>query len=847
MSIDLKTKALLMQQQRDINYSRINANPYGASGANNAAKAPDMIQTNIVGNPIAYALPDESTKNLSSSSGEDVSASGISDMLASKAISGITSQISNLAGGLGGLLNGDLSSVLGEVTKGIAPSSSLESLVQAVANPRSLTNTAVNYGNGLIQQSLENIAGLGAKCSPGCFGINLVAGADLAASASDAAELGNEPLQETSNEQATTQVMSPVLWTGGNNWFGLNYGMLSGTRTISQKMATGQSVALGCIAQDYSVIMPKLDPGAICIKGFGNNLIHWESGDRLSIKVNSEKNSNDFAYNKGGQKPNVEAKKTENGSSMFITLDGHEETMTISVMGTPEQKTSTIVITGTTIVCTTTDFIVNAEKNIIMSAGENILISAGQNISTDAQENISTSAGENIVESAGDNISNSAGSSVNLEAGSSARGGGGGAINLKVPGSSAGLTPSGMKQDAPLIEHNAPVKIVNVALEKVAAIKEMASGLKDKILGGLSDIAGELAGPIAEISKGMDMAKGAMDMAKGAMGQIQGVVGQVTGVIGQAQGIAGQIVGQAQSAIGGALGQATQGLGDIGNKIGTGLQGGIADITKNIGGITNVVSTIKDKASGAIGSAVNAATQAASGIIPKDLAKNIKVPGLDNLVKGLEAQGYVVKAEDDSDIETIELSTGSIEILSDTADLMNDSINIMSTSCDHVEDSLNDTKQLAKELIENNIKLESLLSTANMIVTGIQNNTLNIDDLNSTMTNLEAMATIIEANYTNLLTSANKLDKQLNQVNNEVDESIDVINETYDAINAVQTEIDSAIEEIEQQIKEYEEQKAAEEAAKNSLSASQEINYRKQAEAAKYVIRHQQGDDKANE
>lgn len=872
MPRDLSTQILVRQQNKDIASSQYTRNPYGATGSYSAANAVNRLQTNIVGNPTVTFPPilgggDTSSNNGNTSASNkstNVHANNLSDLansVANKAVgmaqSAVTNAVSNVVSNAMGKVNSAISGlnnagagladgiqgVLGKATDFLNNTSDIFSnlggqidvekakYTQKVYNPRSLDDGAINHRNFTLTLSSENTPPIGIF-GPGSFGKNEIAGNNATASASDAAEESG-PLQITSNQQITTQIMSPFLWTGGENWCGITYGMLSGTRTISQKLANGQSVALGCIAQDASVIEPLLDPGAVCIKGFGNNYIHWESADRLHIKVKSSKNANDFAYDKGGQKTSVEPKSTPNGSNMFITLDGHEETLTISVTGTEEQKTSTIVITGTTITCTTTDFIVNAEKNITMTAGENISMSAGKDVSTDAQENISASAGKAADTTAGE--------SVQIEAGSTGSAGLGGIINIGTPEGAISLKNGIMSQDMSFIRHNFPVDMIDKVKSGIDKIKNFKSTLKDMAMGQLKDLAGQglnqvmsaASDGIGAIQNGIGAAQNAINSAQSA---VQGAIGGVQNAIGSAvQGatssITGSITGAVQDAIGGAIGSATNAIGNISNSVQNAVGGMISNAANTVNTtVNNAIGSVTQAGTQAIQSAVNVATTAATQNI-QNLIPQVKINSLSYIINSFESRGYPIHTTDEDN--TYEpLSAGAIEILDGTAELLNEIVDVNTEVFDQTKESVSITTDAINSAVASYDMLTAFIYTAKSIIERAEQG-LSDEEATTIMANLQSMANVIDTNFNNTLNQLNTANKTLDKANNKLTDIEDVVNESAELIFDMNNDLNNAADELAKD-KAEEEAKLAEQAT--ILSESQQINYDKIDEAAQRVI-----------
>lgn len=762
-------------------------------------------------------------------------ATGTVNNIVSNAQEKVTNTLSQKVGGIAnqamGLAGNSINKVLGQATDAIngAVNDALNkfnevlggamgdinpeaaAVMQKLMDPRSLTDMAVNYGLMTLSTTPEFLTAIG-KSFPGCFGTNKVHGNDASASASDEAEGGGDnQLQDTNNTTADTQIMSPFIWTGGNNWCGINYGMVGGARVLSQKLPTGQSIAMGCVVQDPSIIKPTLDPGAICIKGFGNNQILWESADRLTVSVGSSQGSNDFAYDKGGQKTSVEPKTTPNGSNMFITLDGHEETLTISVTGTEEQKTSTIVITGTTITCTTTDFIVNAEKNITMTAGENISMTAGQTASTEAGESITNDAGEN----------------VQIKAGSTSSAGGGGVVNIATNEGAIGLMGGIMSQDMSFIKHNEPVSLLKKAKQMAEKVKDLGSNLKNMATKMIGNLVNEGLG------KAMNMAKGAMNAVQQGMSTVQNTVNNVKGAVnnvvsGVTDGLKGatnNIVGSVRDAAGGAIQSGQQALGQVTQQVQQVAGPVIQQATQTVNNLVqnNSVQKLASQATEAAAQLGNMAASATK-------INNITSGTVASMIHSLENRGYLIHANDE-DYMNLELSNGAYEILVDSADLVNESVNLAYEAFDQFNESLNISKDAIASAVSSYDMITALTYTANSIIERIENNTISADELDVAIENMESIAAVIDSAINNTEALLKNANKSLDKTTVKVNEIEDTINESAEIIYDITDELDAAEEELEE-----EKRKEEEETNTITLSESQKTNYRKIDKASQYVI-----------
>ena len=845
---DLQLQVLLAKQRQDITFSQQFSNPYGATGANSAAKAGDATQSNIINNPLTSAAPESGSSSSGGTSASSihanaymnaVHANGISDALsgikskassaiqnatnaaanvtgaiskatsaissATSAISNATSAISNGLSGLGGL--GDkakelgskqLENILGGATEklesGLKEVQNKAAMIpQAVRDPRSLTSTAINTKLGTVINAGEDLLNRGVRTSPGSLGKNQVAGAEDEASASDNSESG-EDIQQSTNEQADTQIMSPILFTAGGNWCGLNYGMLNGARTMTQKMANGRYVVTGCMSQDHSSISPILKPGAICIKGFGDNMIHWHSSDLLEIKVGSEKGSNDFNTNLGGQKPNADARQTENGSSMFINLDGHDESITISVTGTKDQKTSTIIIQGDTVTVNTTHFIVNAEEDATIDAKKTITLKAGEKIKLEAND-------------------------IEMKGGSSASASGSGSITMEAAGTAAALGAGGMTQDASKVKHNFPVKIADDIKKKIGDLKDKVNSIKEEATGALQE--------------GMNAAKDAMGQVKNAAAQAQSAVSQATAAAGNIGNAVSQQAGAIKGAVSNAAGGIAGKVSDFAknNPVSSGIKekaGGLLGQAKDvISNVKNTISSVK-KTVDNVKQIANTAISTVSNITSKVSSKEDESLGK-QYIERFKTKYKVFGNDDDTADETAtNLSNGEYELLSDVAEIVGDNIDMLADDFDNIE-STNEKLDNLDGMSDNTYDMaQAIVDAAIELETKMVNNTISVAEAYEALDNINAMTELANSEIDNTLLRSETLQKEYAKLGKTLDEHIDVLNEANDLISSVNDDIDEAMETINQEL-------AAIEEAANQPTELQSSNYRIREKAIQLV------------
>ena len=138
------------------------------------------------------------------------------------------------------------------------------------------------------------------------------------------------PEDRTYNENANSDtrpivpLTHPFIFTNAYNWCGMNYLPPVGSKVIIGFGKQHFPYILGYLSEKYMAMNPPLKPGEICIKGWGNNYIHWRWSNKIDIIANATQGSQDLDDSSGGKAANASTR-------VAIQLDADNGMLTLMV------------------------------------------------------------------------------------------------------------------------------------------------------------------------------------------------------------------------------------------------------------------------------------------------------------------------------------------------------------------------------------------------------------------------------------------------------------------------------------------------------------------------------------
>jgi hypothetical protein len=162
--------------------------------------------------------------------------------------------------------------------------------------------------------------------------------------------LSINPEEKTGSGQATTSaresvdISQPCIWTGNDNWCGINYMPPVGSRVITGQGPNGKPQIMGYLPSNYSACNPILSVGETCMKGYGNNYIHCRQSNKIDLKAWGGSGDID------PDDPN-QSKSSSSDSTVWVRLNANDGYLKLSVGG--GSNSSAIMMTNDVITITT--------------------------------------------------------------------------------------------------------------------------------------------------------------------------------------------------------------------------------------------------------------------------------------------------------------------------------------------------------------------------------------------------------------------------------------------------------------------------------------------------------------
>ena len=118
----------------------------------------------------------------------------------------------------------------------------------------------------------------------------------------------------------------PFIFANASNWCGINY-----LPPVASKVIVGfgkghTPFILGYLCENYKIMSPVLQPGEVCIKGYGNNYIHWQWSNKIEIIAGASQGTQDLDDSSGGKSANLDAR-------CRISVDGDNGSISLTVNG----------------------------------------------------------------------------------------------------------------------------------------------------------------------------------------------------------------------------------------------------------------------------------------------------------------------------------------------------------------------------------------------------------------------------------------------------------------------------------------------------------------------------------
>ena len=159
------------------------------------------------------------------------------------------------------------------------------------------------------------------------------------------------PEERTNSEYNTNdnlQIQTPnMMWTGGENWCGLNWKPPTGTRVTVTQGPNGIPQIAGTAPADASKCKPVLNVGEVCLKGYGNAYVMCRQSDKVDIVAGASAGNYDLDDPNGGKTNASDCSQMirldANGGNLLIRCTGGGGSSAISMTGTEITITSKII------------------------------------------------------------------------------------------------------------------------------------------------------------------------------------------------------------------------------------------------------------------------------------------------------------------------------------------------------------------------------------------------------------------------------------------------------------------------------------------------------------------------
>jgi len=118
----------------------------------------------------------------------------------------------------------------------------------------------------------------------------------------------------TQNERANTDTRPivdltyPFVFANAVNWCGMNYLPPVGSKVIVAFGRNDKPYILGYLVEQYKTMEPGLQPGEICIKGWGGNYIHWRWSNKIDIVATARQGAQDLDDSSGEMTANADTR-----------------------------------------------------------------------------------------------------------------------------------------------------------------------------------------------------------------------------------------------------------------------------------------------------------------------------------------------------------------------------------------------------------------------------------------------------------------------------------------------------------------------------------------------------------
>lgn len=135
-------------------------------------------------------------------------------------------------------------------------------------------------------------------------------------------------LNEMSDDDNTSTVplTYPFIFTNAKNWCGINYMPPVNSKVIIGFGKSHFPFILGYLTENYKILTPPLMPGEVCIKGWGNNYIHWQWSNKIEIVAGANQGTQDLDDSSGGKSSTADARAR-------ISVDGDNGSISLTVNG----------------------------------------------------------------------------------------------------------------------------------------------------------------------------------------------------------------------------------------------------------------------------------------------------------------------------------------------------------------------------------------------------------------------------------------------------------------------------------------------------------------------------------
>lgn len=118
----------------------------------------------------------------------------------------------------------------------------------------------------------------------------------------------------STSQRPLVPLTHPFIWVSADNWCGFNHLPPIGAKVIVGFSKNREPYILGYINPQPKLCKPVIRPGEMCIKGYGNNYVHWRQSNKLDLHAGVDEGTLDLDDGQG-------AKTATASNDLWIRMD----------------------------------------------------------------------------------------------------------------------------------------------------------------------------------------------------------------------------------------------------------------------------------------------------------------------------------------------------------------------------------------------------------------------------------------------------------------------------------------------------------------------------------------------